>query len=147
MDDKKMIIVAEESSELRWLYRRWLEETGFGVTEADDGAWVLAQMEPRTPDLVLVDLHLPTMSGLEVCRRLKSDEKYCLIPVVAIAAHLDLSAKLRAAQAGVDALLFKPLSRIELVTLTRKLLGVRGIHEMDEEIQALESRLWTQLGD
>jgi DNA-binding response OmpR family regulator len=113
-DGNAEILVADAREDLRWLYQHWLEADGYKVRVAGDRSELEAQIMDRTPELILLDLHMHGLGGLRLCRWLKLDSKFNRIPVVATsheAAHL--AARL-AQVAGADSILIMPFSRIEL---------------------------------
>jgi two-component system phosphate regulon response regulator PhoB len=144
-DRKPVVMVAECDRELIWLYTRWLNEAGCHVRVARDGAWLLAQAVPDPPDLILLDLRIPEVDGLEVCRQLKSSDEVNNVPLVAMAEFMDNGMRILAKQAGANAVLTKPFSRIELVTLIYQILDWDRMDELDEEIHSLERKVWEKL--
>ncbi|MBV9952540.1 MAG: response regulator, partial [Acidimicrobiia bacterium] len=90
-----------------------LRRDGFSVTEAYDGAQGLALARAATFDVLLLDLMLPKLSGIDVCRQLRADQ----VPtaIVALTASADPDKQLAAEQAGVDAYVTKPFSHADLV--------------------------------
>lgn len=145
-DRTPVVMVAEDNEELIWLYSRWLKEAGCHVQVVKDGAWALAQAVPDPPDLILLDLEIPEGNGLEVCREFKSSDEVGQIPLVAMTEYLDSGMRFLAKGAGADAVLVKPFSRIELVTLIYQLLDWDKMEELDEEIRSLEGKVWAKLG-
>lgn len=137
MERRPVIMIAESDPELRWLYRRWLEEGGWFVRAAEDGAWALADALPDPPDVMLVDQDLPEVDGLEVCRRMQSLTGAPRMVVMSAGADQDL--RHRSEAAGADALLVKPFSRIELLTLVERLLECNRASR-DDRIGELERR-------
>ncbi len=73
------ILVVEDEADIRELLRYSLNQEGFAVEEAADGAEALERIARRAPDLVMLDLMLPRMSGLEICRRLRADPETYII--------------------------------------------------------------------
>jgi two-component system cell cycle response regulator len=91
------------------LASRVLESAGNIVIQAEDAEQALALLQGRMPDLVLTDLALPGMDGLELTRRLKADPRYRHLPVVALTASAMKGDEARVLQAGCDAYIAKPM--------------------------------------
>lgn len=124
MDPKKpVVMIAEDDSDLRWLYKQWLVSAGWHVRTVDDGAWALALIPPDPPDLLLLDLNLPDVDGFDVCRSLKQDPELKRIPVLAMTSQADTVTRDHAHVVGADGFLVKPFSRTELVMQIDSLLG------------------------
>ncbi len=144
MERRPVIMMVEGDKEQQWLYRRWLEDGGFYVIQAEDGAWALSRLVSDSPDLVLLDLGLPAASGFEVCRNIKSSGSEDL-PVVVMMSKREEHLKLLAKQAGADVVLVKPFSRVELIAYINKVLNIQQDWEEDEKIRELEDRVSRRL--
>lgn len=107
-----------------------LQEYGYDVITAYDGATALEKMELEQPDLVLLDVMMPGMDGFEVCRRIKGNQETILTPVVMVTALADKKDRIRGIEAGVDDFLTKPYDRQELQARVKSLLRVK--HYTDE---------------
>ena len=115
--EAKKILVAEDNLALSSVLRFNLERAGFNVTVAQNGreAWDFSQIDQF--DLVLTDHQMPELTGVELCQRLREDERYARTPVIMLTAkglELDL-ARLRD-ELGVAAVLPKPFSPIEMIS-------------------------------
>jgi len=98
----------------------------------------LAKIADRPPDLILLDVMMPRMSGFEVCRKLKSDPATREVPVIMVTALNEMSDIERAVDSGTDDFLSKPVNRLELVTRVRTLLWVRHLEgELDRALAYL----------
>ena len=100
--------------------RRYLERAGLEVTLAADGAAALAAVRERRPDLVVLDLMLPGMDGLEVCRRLRADDP--TLPVIMLTALGEESDRVLGLELGADDYVTKPFSPRELVLRVQSVL-------------------------
>jgi DNA-binding response OmpR family regulator len=107
------VLVVEDVSDVRMLFEFALSDAGYTVRSADTGAGALAQAEARPPDLVVLDLGLPDLDGVEVCRRLRaaSDDSYVLM----LTGRTDEVDVLVGLAVGADGYLTKPVSPRELV--------------------------------
>ena len=120
---KKIFIADDESGFVATLKSR-LEFEGFEITTAPDGKAALEQIPVEKPDLVLLDIMMPKMSGFEVCKRLKNDPKTRDILVVMVTALNETGDIERAAECGTDDYLSKPIDRKALIDLIRNLLRI-----------------------
>lgn len=103
------ILVVEDNDDNRALVVKVLSRQGYEVAEAVSGEEALASARDAAPDLVLMDLDLVGLHGLEVTRRLKADERLRHIPVVALTAYAMVGDREKALQAGCDGYLAKPV--------------------------------------
>jgi DNA-binding response OmpR family regulator len=104
-------LIIEDAPDMRLLAKRLLEENGFDVTEAPDGEQGLAIAETQQPDLILLDLNLPGMDGLDVCRRLRAISDAYIVIVTGREDELD---KVEGFTVGADDYVTKPYSPAEL---------------------------------
>lgn len=118
----KTILLVEDTEENREIYRIILEHCGHEVIEAADGESALREARERIPDLILMDISIPGIDGLEVTRRLKKDEATRDILIVALTAHAYPQDRLRAQSAGCDGYLSKPLEPRELMKEMKRFL-------------------------
>lgn len=117
------ILVVEDNEDNRVIYGTMLRAFGFVVQEAISAEPALASVRSMPPDLVLMDIGLPAMDGVEATRLLKSDPVTAGIPVLALTAHALLSERERAMQAGVDGYLVKPIGVAALIREVQRALG------------------------
>lgn len=116
------MLLVEDVDYNRDIYRTMLEFGGHEVTEALNGVEALAIVHDLRPDLIVMDVTMPIMDGLEATRRLKADARTCSIPVLILTAHAFASDQAEAIQAGADAYLSKPcVPRVVLQTAERLL--------------------------
>jgi two-component system, OmpR family, alkaline phosphatase synthesis response regulator PhoP len=115
----KTILVVDDEPKIATLARDYLEHAGFAVLTADDGPSALNTVRQRHPDLVVLDLGLPGLDGLDVTRELRRDST---IPIVMLTARDDEFDKLLGLELGADDYLTKPFSPRELVARVRAVL-------------------------
>lgn len=113
------ILIVEDETRLRELVQRYLVQAGFQVAQAADGQSALAQARHLQPDLIILDLMLPELDGLEVCRQVRSFSHSYILMLTAKAEEIDRVVGL---EAGADDYLVKPFSPRELVARVRALL-------------------------
>jgi putative two-component system response regulator len=127
------VLIADDTESIRSLFRKLLLADGHDVVSADDGAAALDAVREHHPDVILLDVTMPRVDGLEVCRRLKSDPATRLTPVVLVTGQTDLSDRIRGLEAGADEFLSKPVHPHELRA------RVRSLTRMKHLIDALDS--------
>ena len=124
----------------------YLETLGCKVRTAIDGLDALAKVKEAVPDLILLDIMMPRMSGFEVCRKLKSDPATRDVPIVMVTALNELGDIERAVECGTDDFITKPVNRLELLTRVRSLLRVRHLKgELDRTLAYLNDMDATQM--
>ena len=112
----KQILVVDDEPRIAEICRDYLQRAGFGVTTAGNGADALALARAKRPDLVVLDLGLPKMDGLDVTRALRQHSN---VPIIMLTARVDESDKLVGLELGADDYLTKPFSPRELVARVR----------------------------
>jgi len=123
---RQKILIVEDEADIRELLRYSLTQEGFAVEEAADGAEALDRITRRAPDLVLLDLMLPRMSGLELCRRLRANVETAQIPVIVVTAKSAEVDRVLGLEMGADDYVVKPFSPREVVARVKALL--RRVH-------------------
>jgi len=119
---KRTILVVEDEKDIRELVRYHLEQEGYAVREADTGEKALAQIVSERPALVVLDLMLPGVDGLEVCRRLRAAEATRALPVVMLTAKAAEVDRVLGLELGADDYVTKPFSPRELLARVRAVL-------------------------
>jgi two-component system cell cycle response regulator DivK len=115
------VLVVEDNDKNMKLFRDVLQATGYRSLEARTGARALELATEHEPDLVLMDIQLPDMDGLEVLGRLRAGERTTSIPVLAVTAQAMQGDRERFLAAGFDGYLSKPVNIVELVGAVRRL--------------------------
>jgi putative two-component system response regulator len=123
------ILLIEDDPQAVGILEPLLISKGFSVAVARDGVEGLEKVELLSPDIILCDVSMPRMDGLEVCRNLKSHNTTRIIPIVMLTAYSDLDKKLEALEAGADDFINKPYNSLELLTRLRSLIRVKYLNE------------------
>ncbi len=116
------VLIVEDEPDIRELLVFHLEREGYHVTQCRNGAEALRVARSTRPDLILLDLMLPEMDGLEVCRRLRQDPATQAVPVVMLTARGDEVDRVLGLELGADDYVVKPFSPRELVARIRAVL-------------------------
>ena len=131
---KPTILLVEDEPAQRAVLAYNLKSEGFDVIEAEDGEEALDMAQESVPDLVLLDWMLPHVSGLEVCRRLKSGKATRALPVIMLSARSEELDKVRGLETGADDYMVKPYSVAELMARVRKELRRTRPASVGEEL-------------
>jgi putative two-component system response regulator len=119
------VLIADDEASLAELLRRILVKEGYGVEVAGTGSAALEALPIYKPHLVLLDVNMPGMSGIEACRRIKQDPAYRLTPVVLITGMAQREKRLEGLDAGADDFLSKPVDIQELLARVRTLIRIK----------------------
>ena len=119
----KRVLVVEDQEDNRQILRDLLANVGYEMIEAQDGEEALIAARTQSPDLILMDIQLPEISGLEVTKWLKEDDDLSHIPVVAVTAFAMKGDEERIRQGGCEAYLSKPISVAKFIETVRQFLG------------------------
>lgn len=130
------ILVVDDIAANARLLQRLLMRDGHRVLFAQDGEEALARVRRDHPDLVLMDVIMPTLDGFETCRRLKSDPETRLVPVVLITALQGTRERVRGLEVGADDFLSRPVHTAELTARVRSLLRIK---RFTDELDSAES--------
>ena len=118
------LLVVEDNADLRYCLRSCLSDK-YNIVESPDGTDGYLKALEHIPDLVISDLMMPGFDGIELCKKLKADEKTSHIPIILLTAKADHSAKLEGLRKGADDYITKPFSPDELITRVENLITVR----------------------
>jgi two-component system, OmpR family, alkaline phosphatase synthesis response regulator PhoP len=121
------ILVVEDNPQSVELIQAYLEPLDYTVRVAGDGVEAIDQVAQSPPDLILLDIMMPRMSGFEVCKRLKNDPATKDIPIIIVTALNELGDVERGIDCGADDFLSKPINKLELITRVKSLLRVRNL--------------------
>jgi adenylate cyclase len=148
------ILVVDDTPQNVKLLADLLTVKGYTVVTAASGAEALAQIEAERPDLVLLDVVMPGMSGYEVCRQIRADGTSGILPVVMVTALDPTTERIKGLEAGADDFLTKPINLPELLARVRSLLRIKQLYDTVETQSAqladwnrtLEQRVQDQVG-
>ncbi len=133
------ILIADDNAQNVELLEAYLADVECKIQTAADGEQTLECVRQNPPDLILLDIMMPKISGFEVCRKLKSDERTRDIQILMITALNQVGDIERAVQAGTDDFLIKPVNKLELVLRVKSLLRVRRLqNELDRVLEYLK---------
>jgi two-component system, OmpR family, alkaline phosphatase synthesis response regulator PhoP len=116
------ILIVEDDPDIAELVARYLDKAGFTTERAATGRDALAAVAARRPDLLVLDLMLPHVDGLEVCRALRANPSTAALPIIMVTARADESERIVGLELGADDYVAKPFSPNELVARVRALL-------------------------
>jgi len=121
--DAKLLIV-DDNEGVRHLVARWLERAGFSVREAGDGMEAVEMIRRETPDIVLADIRMPNMDGIELARIVKSEHPQ--VKVILMTAYSSPQTIAQARREGVDDYLEKPFTKDQVERIAREALAGEG---------------------
>ena len=118
----KRILGVEDQKDDRQIIRDMLAGTDYEITEAEDGEQALAAVANKRPDLILMEIQLPTMDGYEAMRRLRTDPALLSIPIIAVSSYAPSEEQQKARAAGCNDFVPKPYSPHQLLAKIRNYL-------------------------
>ncbi|TWT55920.1 response regulator [Allorhodopirellula solitaria] len=140
----RRILIADDNAANRELLEAYLVRVECELETAIDGADTLAKVESFHPDLILLDVMMPRLSGFEVCKQIKENPATSQIMILMVTALSELGDIERAVSAGTDDFLSKPVNRIELVKRVENMLKLKGttdeLERLRQYIQEMEER-------
>ena len=120
----KRVLLVEDNEDNRLIYATILGHCGYAVTEAPNGLEGVQRAEQDCPDLIVMDISLPIMDGLEATRRIRANPITSDIPVIAVTAHARDTDRAKAFEAGCTQYLPKPVEPRRLVSEVQNIIGV-----------------------
>src|SRR5439155_11993926 len=123
------ILIVEDDQDIAQLVARYLDKAGYTTEILASGREALRTIAARAPDLLVLDLMLPHVDGLEICRAVRTNEKTAAIPIIMLTARVEESDRIVGLELGADDYIAKPFSPNELVARVRALLrrAQRGV--------------------
>jgi len=139
-----LILVVDDNPENVEILQLRLSANNYEVITATDGEAGLAMARNEKPDLILLDIMMPKMDGLEVCRRLKGDPSLPFMPIVMVSAKADSKDVVAGLEAGGDEYLTKPVNQAALVARVKSMLRIKSLHDtVVEQSSKLQRQLET----
>jgi CheY-like chemotaxis protein len=117
------ILVVDDEEQVRTVWRLVLTRAGYNVREAEDGETALARLREEVPDLILLDVLMPGMDGIEVCRQVRADSRTAAIPILIVSGKTDPRSRQEGLDAGATLYLTKPQPPEQLLRRVAEVLG------------------------
>ncbi len=130
------ILIADDNEQNRELLEAYLSGEGHEIIMSVDGQQTVEKASAEHPDLILLDIMMPKLSGYEVCQKLRADSQTANIPILMVTALKEMGDIEKAVAAGADDFLTKPVHRLELKTRVRSLLRVRHLSNERDRLLA-----------
>ena len=143
-DKMPIVLVVDDNQQNLELLQVYLEDVDCQSIAACDGPEALDIIAKEPPDLILLDVMMPKMSGFEVCRRIKNDPKTSDIPVIMVTALNEFGDIERAIDSGTDDFLIKPVNKLELLTRIKTMLKLKHLSDKLERTLAYLSEIEKQ---
>ncbi len=143
-DKTPIVLVVDDNQQNLELLQVYLEDVDCQSIPACDGPEALDIIAKEPPDLILLDVMMPKMSGFEVCRRIKNDPNTCDIPVIMVTALNEFGDIERAIDSGTDDFLSKPVNKLELLTRIKTMLKLKHLSDKLERTLAYLSEIEKQ---
>ncbi len=137
------ILIVDDNAANVDILRARLAAHGYELVTAADGEEALAAVREHLPDLILLDVMMPKVDGIEVCRRLRADASMPFIPIVLVTAKSDPKDVVAALEAGGDEYLTKPVDHASLVARVKSMLRIKSLHDQVQE-QAAQLQEWNR---
>jgi putative two-component system response regulator len=135
------VLIVDDDPMVRDTMRDYVQHLGYEVRAAGDATEALAEITEESPDLILLDVRMPGITGIELCRRLKADPATHLIPVILLTAERELDSRVAGLAAGADDYFTKPIHPRELDARLRSLIRLKRAVEELEEAESLITSL------
>ncbi len=137
MSTSDVVLVVDDEAVNRKLVHELLTSRGYRVEVASNGEEAVSKVRALRPDLILLDVMMPRLNGLQTCRILKQDEETRLIPVVLLTALAALEDRVTGIEAGADDFLTKPFNTVELLARVRSLIHVKHLNDQLERTEGI----------
>ncbi len=139
-----VVLVVDDNLQNLELLQAYLEDTDCKTLPARDGVEALKIIAENPPDLILLDVMMPKMSGFEVCKRIKNDPKTTDIPVIIVTALNEFGDIERGIDSGTDDFISKPVNKLELLTRVKTMLKLKHLTDKLERTLAYLSEIEKQ---
>jgi adenylate cyclase len=143
MNNPPRILVVDDSAINRDILTTRLKAHGYETLQAADGEEALACVKQHRPDLILLDVMMPKLGGIETCRRLKGDDTFPFLPIILVTARADSKDIVAGLEAGADEYLTKPVDQAALVARVRSVLRIKALHDQ-VQVQAADLAKWSR---
>src|SRR5690242_4395656 len=148
MHNPARILIVDDNETNRDILMTRLGAHGYDLKQAADGEEALAAVREHLPDLILLDVMMPKLDGIEVCKRLKGDATMPFMPIILCTAKADTKDVVTGLEAGADEYLTKPIDQTALVARVKAALRLKQLHDQVTEMnKGLEARVAEQLGE
>jgi adenylate cyclase len=143
MNNPPRILVVDDNATNRDILTTRLKAHGYEALQAADGEEALAAVKQQRPDLILLDVMMPKLDGIETCRRLKGDDTLPFLPIILVTARADSKDIVAGLEAGADEYLTKPVDQAALVARVRSVLRIKMLHDQ-VQAQAADLAEWNR---
>jgi adenylate cyclase len=155
MHNPPRILIVDDNETNRDILLARLETHGYDLKQATDGEEALAAAKEYLPDLILLDVMMPKLDGIEVCKRLRADASVPFMPIILCTAKADSKDVVAGLEAGADEYLTKPIDQMALVARVKSVLRLKALHdqvhaqaaELASLNRGLEQRVAEQIGE
>jgi len=139
--DPPRILIVDYNENNQAILAARLSAQGYATAEGCDGVEALEAARGEAPDLILLDVEMPRMDGLEACRRMRNDASLGFVPIILVTARADSKDVVAGLEAGADEYLTKPVDQQALVARVRSMLRIKELHDRTKQ-QAAELAAW-----
>jgi len=139
-----VVLVVDDNQQNLELLQAYLEDMDCETVPARDGLEALEIIGKKSPDLILLDVMMPKMSGFEVCKRIKNDPKTADIPIIMVTALNEFGDIERGINSGTDDFISKPVNKLELTTRVKTMLKLKHLSDKLERTLAYLSEIEKQ---
>ena len=123
---KQKILIADDEAQIREILRIYFEKEGFEVIEAEDGAAAILKVQSEKPDILLLDIMMPVLDGIEVCKQVR---KMTDLPIIMVTAKDEDDDRIAGLEIGADDYITKPFNSREVVARVKAVLRRAGTQE------------------
>ena len=143
MHSPPRLLIVDDNETNRDILATRLGTQGYELSQAADGEEALVAAKEQLPDLILLDVMMPKLDGVEVCRRLKNDASLPFMPIILVTAKTDTKDVVAGLEAGADEYLTKPIDQLALVARVKSVLRLKQLHDQ-VRAQAADLAVWNR---